>query len=61
MFGRFAYVSVIFLVLLKPLYKLQHYLLRYKAFDTIIRCLSLTSYGWWGRYTTHRPDGKEKC
>ena len=55
MFGRFAYVSVIFLVLLNPLYKLQHYLLRYKILASIIRNLSLTSFSWWGRYSPPGP------
>lgn len=47
---RFAYYSIVFLILLPFFYILQHTLLKNKLIGKIISFASLTHYKFWGRY-----------
>jgi ferredoxin/flavodoxin len=58
-FIKLLLFSVVFLVLLKILYKIQHLLLRNKFFGKLISYTSLTHYKFWGRYKSI-PDYRWK-
>ena len=44
-----------FLAMIWPAYRALHYLMRFKAFNNLIRWTSLTSYRFWGRYRSVTP------
>ncbi|MFH0735899.1 MAG: EFR1 family ferrodoxin [bacterium] len=48
-FGKFLFETVLFLGFFGIIYKIMHYLLRFKFFERIVVYTSLTKYKFWGR------------